>query len=222
MLARELMSTIVSSVSPSDSAFKALNWMEVFRISHLPVIHNNIFLGIISDSAIFDSGIFNEPLEEIADRFLQYYVSPTNHLFEIIDLCAQAPLTVVPVIDPETRRYEGLITQTDLVKAFSIMVNSNVRGAILVTEMHINDYYLSQIAQIVESNDAKIVSLYVTHIPDSMRMKLTIRLNITDVSSILRTFERYNYEIQVIFEEEDAMADILKDRYELLMRYLKI
>ncbi len=222
MLARDLMSDVLITISPSESAIKALNWMEVFRISHLPVVQDDIFLGLLSDSAIYDSGVFNEPIQEIADRYLQYYVTPTDHIFELIDVSGKYSLSVVPVVDPQTRRYAGMVLSMDLIRAMASILNSGEKGAILITELHINDYSLSQIAQIVESNDAKIISLFVTHIPDSMRLSITIRVNTNEITSLLRTFERYNYEIQATFEEQDTMQEILKDRYEALIRYLNI
>ncbi|MDD2563730.1 MAG: CBS domain-containing protein, partial [Salinivirgaceae bacterium] len=87
MLAHEMMSDVVPALKLTDSAYKALNWMEVFRLSHLPVVKDGHFIGIISDDTIYDSGIFNESIETIADRIENYYVTSLRHIFDIINLC---------------------------------------------------------------------------------------------------------------------------------------
>jgi hypothetical protein len=221
MLAHEMMSDVVPSLKPTDSAYRALNWMEVFRLSHLPVVNQGKFLGLISDEVIYDSGIFNESIETISDRFESLAVLRCTHIFEIIDVCSQYSLTAVPVISDE-KDYLGLIVLPELVLNFSNLINAGSSGGIIVIEVHVNDYSLSQIAQIVESNDAKILSMYVTLKPDSLRLSITIKLNTSELTSIIRTFERYEYEIKATFEEKDTMKEIIKDRYDSLMNYLKI
>ncbi len=221
MLAYEMMSDVVPSLKPTDSAYRALNWMEVFRLSHLPVVNQGKFFGLISDEAIYDSGIFNESIETISDRFESLTVSKGAHIFEIIDICSQYSLTAIPVTSRESD-YLGLIVLPELVFHFSNLINAGSNGGIIIIEVHVNDYSLSQIAQIVESNDAKILSMYVVAKPDTMRLSITIKLNTNELTSIIRTFERYEYDIKAAFEEKDTMKEILKDRYDSLMNYLKI
>jgi hypothetical protein len=84
-----------------------------------------------------------------------------------------------------------------------------------------NDYALSEIAQIVETNDAKILSLYITSIPDSTMIELTLKINRMDIQPILQTFTRYEYTIKASFAEAEYYDDLL-DRYNSLMNYLNI
>ncbi|HOG20191.1 MAG TPA: CBS domain-containing protein, partial [Salinivirgaceae bacterium] len=101
-------------------------------------------------------------------------------------------------------------------------INAHVSGGIIVVEVHVNDYSLSQIAQIVEGNDAKILSMYVVSQPDSMRLTITIKLNTSELTSIIRTFERYEYDIKATFEEKDTMKEVIRERYNSLMNYLNV
>ncbi len=221
MLAYEMMSDVVPSLKPGDSAYRSLNWMEVFRLSHLPVVNEGKFLGLLSDEIIYDTGIFNEPVETVSDRFLNISISQYTHIFEIIDVCSTYSLTAIPVVNEE-KEYFGLITLPDLIDNISKIISARTSGGIIVIEVHVNDYSLSQISQIVEGNDAKILSMYVNTKTDSMRLSITIKLNTTDLTSVIRTFERYEYDIKATFEEKDTMKEIIRERYNSLMNYLNI
>ena len=219
MLAHEMMSDVVPALKLTDSAYKALNWMEVFRLSHLPVVEGGHFIGIISDEAIYDSGIFNESIETISDRFENYSVTRCRHIFEIINLCNTYSLTSIAVIDDD-KKYLGLIVLPTLVSCFSQLINTESTGGLIVIEVQVNNYSLSQIAQIVESNGGKILSMYVSPKPETTLISVTLKLNTTEITSIIRTFERYEYEIKATFEEHDTMKEIIQDNYNSLMRYL--
>ncbi|HPW65683.1 MAG TPA: CBS domain-containing protein [Salinivirgaceae bacterium] len=219
MLAHEMMSDVVPSLKPSDSAYRSLNWMNVFKLSHLPVVNNGVFLGLLSDEIIYDTGIFDEPIEKISDRFINISISEYTHIFEIIDICSKYSLTAIPVVS-DNKEYLGIIVLPKLIENISKIINANVIGGIIVVEVHVNDYSLSQIAQIVEGNDAKILSMYVVSQPDSMRLAITIKLNTSELTSIIRTFERYEYDIKATFEEKDTMKEIIRERYNSLMSYL--
>ena len=81
---------------------------------------------------------------------------------------------------------------------------------------------MSQIAQIVEGNDAKILGSFITSHSDSTKLELTLKLNVTDLTSIIQTFNRYNYVISGAYMKHDEEETLLDERYDLLMRYLNI
>ena len=96
----------------------------------------------------------------------------------------------------------------------------NNPGGILVLEQHQNDYSITQIAQIIESNDAKILSLYIRSPEDSMKVEVIIKINRTELASIIQTFERFNYTIKASFMDEDDMDSYYSSRFDSFMRYL--
>jgi Mg/Co/Ni transporter MgtE len=130
-------------------------------------------------------------------------------------------LTIVPVLD-NNNHYRGVITQHDLVKCFADLTAVKEPGAIIVLEMSIHDYSLSQIAQIVEGNDAKILSMYISSHTSSTRVELILKINRNDLTSIIQTFTRYNYTIQSTFMDHDDMDSLYENRYEMFMKYLNI
>jgi acetoin utilization protein AcuB len=221
MVAKDLISEVVPSLKTSDSGQTALNWMEIFRISHLPIVNNLDFLGLISDTDIYDMNQPEEPIGNHSLTLLKPYVTTEQHLFEVIGLASRLKLTVIPVLD-EHSHYKGVITTTDLVRYLAGISSMDQQGGIIVLEIIERDYSLSQIAQIVESNNVKVLSMYLTSPPDSTRLEVTIKVNTNDLASVIRTFERYNYDVKTWVTSDDSMDKFYSERFDLLMKYLNI
>lgn len=221
MLAKDLISDVVPALKTSDTEAKALNWMEVFRVSHLPIVNNLEFLGLISDADIYDLNMTDEPIGNHHLSLFSPYVNVNQHVFEVIALASKLKLTVIPVLD-DKKQYLGLITQTDLLNYFGDLLAVKNLGGIIVLELNQNDYSLSQIAQIVESNDAKILGLYLSSSSDSTKLDITLKINRTDLSAVMQTFIRYNYTIKASYLDDNSMDSFFSDRYDQFMRYLSI
>ena len=221
MVAKDLISEVIPALRTSDSGQTALNWMEIFRISHLPIVNNLDFLGLISDTDIYDMNQPDEAIGNHALTLLKPYVTTEQHLFEVIGLAARLKLTIIPVLD-EKSHYKGVITTYDLVRYLAGISSMDQQGGIIVLEMTERDYSLSQIAQIVEGNNIKVLSMYVTSPPDSTRLEVTIKVNSNDLTSVIRTFDRYNYDVKTWVTSDDSMDKFYSERFDLLMKYMNI
>jgi CBS domain-containing protein len=221
MLAKDLISEVVPALKTSDTGLRALSWMEIFRISHLPIVNNKEFLGLISDTDIYDLNMANEPIGNHHLSLFSPFVTSDQHIYEIIELVSRLKLTVVPVLNKK-KDYLGLITLNGLVQYVADLFALKEPGGIIVLELHQNDYSLNQISQIVESNNAKILSMYLTSPSDSMKMELTLKINQNDLTSIIHTFERYDYTIKASYMEDEDMDSFYSNRYESFMKYLNI
>jgi CBS domain-containing protein len=220
MIAEELISNEIPPLKTSDTGLKALGWMEEFKISHLPIVNHTDFLGMVSEEDIIN---YNAPEEALGGYQLslsQPFVRNTQHIYEVIKIVAELNLSVIPVLD-ENQKYLGLITMKDLVKNLANLSSIRDPGGIIVLEVNERDYSLSQIAQIVESNDCKILSCYVNTIPDSTLMNVVVKVNRTDLRNVLATFTRYNYIIKGSYMETGSQDD-MRDRFDMLMNYLDI
>jgi CBS domain-containing protein len=221
MLAKDLISDTVPALRTSDNGQKALYWMDIFRISHLPIVNNQDFLGLISDKDIYDHNLAEEPIGNHSLSLFSPFVTYDQHLYEVMELASRLNLTVVPVLD-HNNHYLGVITLNDLLHYFADFSALKEPGAIIVLDMNILDYSLAQIAQIVESNDAKILSVCVTSHTSSTKLEVTLKISRTDLASIVQTFNRYNYIIKGTFMDEDDMNSFYENRYEMFMKYLSI
>ena len=106
----------------------------------------------------------------------------------------------------------------------TIMFNANHAppGGVIVLELNVHDYSLAHIARIVEDNDAKIMSSHVASIADSMKMEVSLKINRTDVTSIIQSFMRYDYTIKALYQSNNRNEDVLRNNYEQLMMYLNV
>jgi acetoin utilization protein AcuB len=221
MVAKDLISEVIPSLKTSDLGQVALNWMEIFRISHLPIVNNQEFLGLISDTDIYDMNQPNEPIGNHPLTLYKPYVTTEQHIFEVIGLASRLKLSVIPVLDSKNH-YKGVITSTDLIRHIAGISSMDQPGGIIVLELIERDYSLSQIAQIVEGNNVKVLSMYVTSSPGSTKLEVTLKVNTGELVSVIRTFERYNYEVKTWVTDNDLMDRFYSERFDLLMKYLNI
>ena len=221
MVAKDLISEVIPSLKTSDLGQTAMNWIEIFRVSHLPIVNNQDFLGLISDADIYDMNQPEEPIGNHALTLFKPYVEEDQHIFEVIGLASRLKLSVVPVLD-SNNHFKGVITINDLIRHIAGISSMDQPGGIIVLELIERDYSLSQIAQIVESNNAKALSMYITSPPESTKLEVTLKVNTSDLISVIRTFERYNYEVKTWVSESDSMDSFYSERYDLLMKYLNI
>jgi acetoin utilization protein AcuB len=220
MLVRELITDAVPPLKTSDTGLKALSWMEEFRVSHLPIVNNVDFLGLISEEDILNLNSPEEPIGNHPLSLLRPFVIENQHVYDAIKLLDKLKITLIPVLDEE-QHYLGLITLSDLMQKIASIAAIQDPGGIIILELNNNDFSLSEIAHIVESNDATVLSSYLTSIPNSTKLELTLKISKTDVSRILAAFYRYNYLVKATFHQTE-FTDQLKNRYDSFMNYLNI
>jgi acetoin utilization protein AcuB len=220
MLAKELLTDVIIPVHTSDTAKYALKLMEDQKISHLPIVNNVEFLGLISENDIYAENNLKDSIGNHTLSLNNAYVEQHQHIFEILTLASELNLSIIPVID-KNNRYLGSITLSHLLENFSKHASILNPGGIILLECNENDYSLEEISHIVESNDAKILNCYVSSYTDSTKLEVTLKLNKMNIYQVLKAFERYNYTIIASFIESDYTDD-LHERYDSLMNYLNI
>lgn len=220
MLARELISDVIPALKLDDTGQKALNWMEIFRISHLPVVENHEYVGLISDKSVYDLNLNKKAMGNCREFMLQPFVNENQHIYEVVAVISSLKISVIPVLSME-QKYLGVITVSDMAQKFADLVAVREPGGVIVLELNPIDYSLAEIAQIVESNDAKILSLYVSRKEDSKEIDVTLKVNLIDLSPVIQTFVRYDYTIKSVFMDDSVLKHMYDDRFELLMKYLK-
>lgn len=221
MLAKDLFSDTVSPVKTSDTGRTALALMEELRLTHLPIVNCEKLLGVISDTDIYNLNALDEPLGNHKLSATRPYALQTQHFYDVIRIAATEKLSLVPVTD-EKDIYLGSITLTRIIAMMARMSAVTQPGGIIVLEVSDHDYSLAEIARIVESNDARVLSTYITSFPESTRLEVTIKVNRIDLSAIIQTFNRYNYIITASYSEESQLDELLHSRYESLMNYLNV
>ncbi len=218
MKAVKLISSSIIPLLPDDDGNRALELMNLYRVNHLAVVKNDFYLGVVSDKEINNWNSSDEYIEEHLPNLASPHVIYNQHLFDIIEVLEKNNLSVVPVLD-ENKQYKGVITNRKLLYTIANSAAIQSVGGVIVLQMNHNDYSLTEISNIIENNDAKILSTYVTSTPESTKMELTIKINKTEITPIIKDLERYEYSIVASYKEDDEDVDFL-ERYEQLMRFL--
>ncbi|MDB3870466.1 CBS domain-containing protein [bacterium] len=218
MQASNLISSSLITLHPDDDGLRAISLMEELRVNHLPVVRNGFYLGILSEKEILNWDNEEEFIEEHLEEITAPSVIGTQHLFDIIEELEKFSLTVIPVLDEE-KHYLGSITNRKLLYTIAKSTSIQSNGGVIVLRMNQNDYQMSEIARIVEDNNTKILSSYITSIPDALQIELTLKLNTMDINSIVKDLERFDYNVSASFNTEETNDDFT-DRYESLMRFL--
>lgn len=217
MLSQKLIATDITPALPSDSGMNAMSLMDEFKVSHLPIVDNGRFLGLISEEDIWDMHNQEKPINTILLKLKQVFVTFQHDVFEIVKIVNEHSLSLIPVID--NNRYVGSISVQSILKALASLVAMQSDGGVIILEMNKNDYSMSEMAQIVEGNNAKILSSYISNHKDTNMLKVTLKLSVNDLNPIIQTFQRYNYTITAHYDQSENRND-LQDRYDSLMRYL--
>ena len=220
MIAKDIITDGILPLKTSDTGKTALSWMEDYKLSHLPIVNNEKFLGLISEMDIYELNSFDEPLGNHTLSLKNPYVFEYQHIFDVLKLVNSLNLTLIPVLDDQSR-YVGSVTLQTLLSRIAQVLSLDNPGGLVVLEMSINDYSLTEIANIVESNNTKILSLVVINQPESTKIEVVLKLNTTELKGVIQTFERYDYLVKAIFEDE-LETDDLKENYDSLMKYLNI
>jgi acetoin utilization protein AcuB len=220
MLAIELISDSIPPAHTSDSIQKVTERMQEFRIRHLPIVNEQQFLGLISDSDLIEQTDYQVSIGSLALSLVNPYVLEDQHIYDVIRLFYEQQLSIVPVLDAK-KNYLGLVSINTLTEYFAKLTSVSDPGGIIVLEIGNKNNSLAHMAQIVESDNAQILSSYVRTFPDSTRMEVTLKVNKVDISAIVATFMRYEYEIKATFNHIDE-NDSSKDRYDSLMNYLNL
>lgn len=220
MKAIELIQNDIPPVRINETIEKALNWMDEFKLNHIPVVNEIEYVGLLSDDMVYDYNQLKDSISNINFLGKQQSVLENAHFFQVMSLISSYKLSVVPVCD-EQRNYKGSISTKKLINVFSKQSGFNSSGAVITLLVNDFDYQLSQIAQIIESNDAKILSLYSENLESNNQLKLTIKISDGKLGAVLQTFSRYDYTVQDVFSD-DEINNQSKQRYDNLMKYLNV
>jgi CBS domain-containing protein len=221
LLAKELITVNVPVLRPEDKGATALGWMELFRISHLPVVKEDEYLGLISDKIIEDLNLSEETIDKQLLQLHTPHIHENQHLFEVAAVMYKLDIPILPVVDDE-HTYKGAILLLDVARAFGRLLSLNEPGGLVILSIPEHSFSVSQIGQIVESNDVRILSFYAAKPPGSERLEVLLKLNKVDISGVLQTFERYDYRITSVLMDDSMLNDLYEDRLEQFLKFMNI
>ena len=195
MLTGELQSQTLPYLRLHDKVYQALQLMNDNQVTHLPIAEGDKYVGIISEDDLLLVDNDHTELRELQQSFGNVSVKNNEHFLKTIQLAAENGLSVVPVVD-EVNDIVGAVAYSDLLKHASEFMSLNEPGGLIVLEMESNQYSFNEISKLVETNDAQITQLNTSNDLETGTMQVTIRINKPEVSDIVATFQRYDYNVK--------------------------
>lgn len=220
MLTGELLSQTLPYLHLTDKVYHALQLMNDNHVTHLPIVAGDKYIGLISEEDLMQADNDNSALEALQQSFSGISVKTNEHFLKALQLAAENGLSVVPLVNEENE-LAGTVVYNDLLKYASGFMSLNEPGALIVLEIPSNQYSFNEISKLIETNDAQITQLNTSNDIESGMMQVTIRINKPEVSDIIATFQRYDYNIKYFFGEE-LYTNELRSNYDNLMNYLRI
>lgn len=220
MIAKDLINYMIPPLKPVDSITKAKQWMVELRLSELPVIDGNSFIGIIDEEMLFDETLKYEEVGAYPLIGQGCQVQEGVHYYDVLKTSDMEGFRIVAVVD-ENLNYLGVISIEDVVEAFAKNSSVSTPGAIISLRLKFQDYSLSEISRIIETYEAKILSSYLSPHPDDLsELQLTLKINKEDISHIVALLEQSGFFVENSFNTINTRFDE-KERIESLMKYLK-
>lgn len=206
-------------LTPESLVKKAQQIFETLPITHLPIVKNGELLGSISES---DIQTIDEKLSKISEHshLIDFFFTDESiTLLKTIKLFSENDTNIMPVLNNE-KKYMGYFELNDVLEFFCSSSSLFSDGIIIVIEKNKKDFSMSEVSQIVESNNANILGLYISNQTSDI-IQATVKINSEDINEVIQTFRRYNYNL-ISEHKDDFYLQDLKDRSDYLQKYLNM
>lgn len=220
MIAKELISKDFPTLLPADNGSKAIEIMENFVVSDLAIVENDIFFGTISMTNIYDFDLFDIKFKENTKILNNSYVFHNQHLFDVVKTLELYNSSLIAVVDQHSK-FIGTITQKSILKGISKILSINETGYYIKFNQNFKDYSATEISNIVEKNNAKLLSLYFDN-KSAEEITVYVKISTQDIEAILQSFERFNYNITLLNTEPNDYNQLYNERMENFLNFLNV
>ncbi len=215
----DYISKDIQAFSPQTTVLEAKQLFNETTLSHFPIIENDTFLAMISESDIRAIDNDDKELSQLSYLFDNFYVTPEQNWMEILKILASNEANILPVINKDYH-YNGYYELSDILHFFNESPLIREEGFFLIIEKGVKDYSISEVVQIVESAAAKLIGVFISGYKNDL-VQITLKVYSENINEIIQSFRRYGYNL-VSKHKEDLLLEELKDRSEYLQKYLNI
>jgi len=202
----------------NDLTEKAQKFFNKNKRNHFPVTNEGVYMGCLPSEDIFTFDK-NKKIGEFLYLFERFYVRDSTLWLDVLEAFAQNHTDVMPVLDADNK-YLGFYELDAIFNVLTDMPFIREIGGSLVVQTQVRDYSMSQIAQIVEGNNSKILGSLISFSNDQI-VQVTLKIVSANMNEIIQTFRRYNYEI-ISDHQDDSYIEKLSERSAYLEKYLSL
>ena len=213
---------ILNEIKPlklKSSFADAIELFDNYPITHFPVIENDKLLGSFAEDDIHTTNENDHELVEHAHLLNSFFADEKATVLELLKVFADNDTNIIPVLN-KNKDYIGYYDLRDVLDVFSTSPFMIEESETLIVEKLENDYSMSEISQIIESNNAKLLGCYISEKKNDF-VQITLKIVSSDIHEIMHTFRRYEYKI-ISMHDNDIYLEDLKNRSEYLQKYLEM
>lgn len=220
MLVSHIIETNFPQVQFTDKVSFALLLMDDYHVEHLAVVNDDKFAGLVSKDVLLEEDE-EGAIANLQEQLLQVSILSHEHILSALKLITVVnDITLIPVVN-ESKELQGVITAKKLLHALAIFNAAEEPGGVIVLEMDRRNFSFGELSRLIETNDAYITQLNTYTETSTGLLEVTLKINKIEVSDIIATLQRYDYNIRYYFGEE-LYENELKENLDLLMTYLNI
>lgn len=221
MITRELIDPNFPVLKPDDPISRAIEISEDFKLTHLLLVDEDEYMGLLTESQLFDAPDDSQRVDSIPTSYKEVFCRDTIHYIDALRILFKHKIPITAILD-ENDKFEGVISFESLYKEISGLTAFDKDGGIVVIHINEKDYSLSELSRIIESNGSKIIAAFVKPSENEIdHLTVTLKLNTEDLSRIMASLERYEYNIIASFHKTEV-SSTSQERLGLLFKYLDI
>ena len=212
---------IINDMKPASPQTLVGELQAIFKqltYSHVPVLKEQVYLGCLSETDVycFES---QEAVSEVLYAIEGFFVRDSSMWLDVLEAFAQNNSNIMPVLNAKNN-YIGYYQLIDIISLFNRTPFFSEPGGIVVIEKGHSDFSFSQISQIVEANNAKLLGAFISKTENDLT-QITLKIGTVGLSTILQEFRRFGYTI-ISGHEDDTFLRTLKERSAYLDTYLNL
>lgn len=215
MKLKKLLKNDIPTINQKTTGSMALLIMEEYKISHLIVLSNQQFEGILSQDIILEMEDLSQPINTCLNQAKYISLNTNNHICVALKTFSEHNLSIIPVF--ENNKYDGYITTADIICKIG-EIYQLLEFGILTIECTMEDYSLSEICRLIEQNKGKVISSFMQINPNSKNVHVDLIINQKNLTRIIKSLKRFNW--NVIETYDSSLIENLDNRFDSFLRYL--
>lgn len=219
MFCEEILTKEIPSLKEEMTGTQAHALMEELKLKHLPVTKDNKYIYLLSEKDLFEMNDMQEKIGNIS--YFAPCISRRMPVTEILRIVSKNRLTYLPVVD-ETGELLGGVTLPLLTDRLNDICNSAPFGALIGIEVNPQDFVLSQIIHLIESNNARVLLVFSYPEEETSRQLVVLKVDLEDATPVLRSLERFNYVVRFYYQKQGVWDETMKNRLNELIYYLEM
>ena len=222
MLVKDFITKEIPVLKSSDKGKYALELMDDYKVRHLPWLVEDLgtYQALVSEKSLLAAADLSLTLAELNPADC-WSVHPDALFPDAVDIMSRHNLSLLPVVG-EKAEYQGVLTQEKAFQVLALYSQMESAGCVITLRIAPIDYSVSEIARILESNHAILLSLLSTTLEPDGYLEVVLKIYLEDPSAVIRSFERFNYTVTDISAKENLTGEIFQQRINEFIHYINI